>query len=67
MHDERSTTMTDTTLTEVELADITAANASGKTPVVFVHGLWAAVEQLAGVARAVRGGGLRDARAQLAG
>ena len=28
------------TLTDVELAEITAANASGKTPVMFVHGLW---------------------------
>src|ERR1700710_2593021 len=28
------------TLTEVELAEIDAANASGKTPVLFVHGLW---------------------------
>src|SRR6478752_2077192 len=29
-----------TTLTDVELADIEKANASGLTPVVFVHGLW---------------------------
>ena len=29
-----------TTLTEHELSDIDAANASGRTPVVFVHGLW---------------------------
>lgn len=28
------------TLTTTELDEITAANASGKTPVVFVHGLW---------------------------
>ena len=28
------------TLTDIELAEITAANASGKTPVMFVHGLW---------------------------
>ena len=28
------------TLTETELAEITAANDSGKTPVVFIHGLW---------------------------
>lgn len=28
------------TLTDVELAEVTAANASGKTPVVFIHGLW---------------------------
>ncbi|MEU0541960.1 alpha/beta hydrolase [Nocardia sp. NPDC005978] len=28
------------TLTSTELDEITAANASGKTPVVFVHGLW---------------------------
>jgi pimeloyl-ACP methyl ester carboxylesterase len=28
------------TLTDVELAEIAAANASGKTPVMFVHGLW---------------------------
>ncbi len=27
-------------LTETELAEITAANDSGKTPVMFVHGLW---------------------------
>ena len=34
------TTGATSTLTEVELAEIAAANASGKTPVVFVHGLW---------------------------
>lgn len=28
------------TLTDVELADLARANASGRTPVVFVHGLW---------------------------
>jgi non-heme chloroperoxidase len=28
------------TLTQIELDEIAAANASGKTPVVFVHGLW---------------------------
>ena len=27
-------------LTDTELAEITAANASGKTPVMFIHGLW---------------------------
>jgi non-heme chloroperoxidase len=35
--------MTDTTtgtLTDAELAEIDLANASGKTPVMFVHGLW---------------------------
>jgi pimeloyl-ACP methyl ester carboxylesterase len=34
--------MTETTyqLTESEIAEIDAANASGRTPVVFVHGLW---------------------------
>ena len=29
-----------TTVTERELAQIEAANASGRTPVVFIHGLW---------------------------
>jgi pimeloyl-ACP methyl ester carboxylesterase len=28
------------TLTDVELAEVAAANKSGKTPVVFIHGLW---------------------------
>jgi len=29
-----------TTVTERELAQVEAANASGRTPVVFIHGLW---------------------------
>jgi pimeloyl-ACP methyl ester carboxylesterase len=28
------------TLTDVELAEVATANKSGKTPVVFIHGLW---------------------------
>ncbi len=28
------------TLTATEQAEVDAANASGKTPVVFIHGLW---------------------------
>lgn len=31
---------TDSTLTSGELAEVARANESGKTPVVFVHGLW---------------------------
>jgi pimeloyl-ACP methyl ester carboxylesterase len=32
--------MTETSLSDAERADIEAANASGKQPVAFVHGLW---------------------------
>ena len=32
--------MNDVSLTKKEIDEIEVANASGKTPVVFVHGLW---------------------------
>jgi pimeloyl-ACP methyl ester carboxylesterase len=35
-----STTKSDTTISEHETAQVERANASGLTPVVFVHGLW---------------------------
>lgn len=35
-----STESTATTITEHELAEVARANATGKQPVVFVHGLW---------------------------
>src|SRR6266567_2569254 len=35
-----ATSIEDTTITEHEAEQVRAANASGRTPVVFVHGLW---------------------------
>ena len=35
-----STTVSPTTITERELAQIERANATTATPVVFIHGLW---------------------------
>ena len=55
-----------TTVTENEAEQIAEANASGATPVVFVHGLWllaSSWDRWAGV----RGGGLRAAPTGLAG
>jgi non-heme chloroperoxidase len=36
----RTQTIAPTTITPRERAEIDAANASGRRPVVFVHGLW---------------------------
>lgn len=40
MTTNRTTTATTSTVTEREAAEVAAANASGRTPVVFVHRLW---------------------------
>ena len=53
-----------TTLTDEDLAQIDQANASGRTPVVFVHGLWLLPSSWDRWAEAVRDGRLRDADAR---
>jgi non-heme chloroperoxidase len=40
MEDAMSMTIDPTAITEIELAQVERANATAKTPVVFVHGLW---------------------------
>lgn len=40
----KNTTIPTTTVTRREAAEVAAANASGKQPVVFVHGLWLLAE-----------------------
>ena len=51
---------------EIDLEQIEEANASGRTPVVFVHGLWLLPSSWDRWAHAVRGGRLRAAHARLA-
>ena len=55
-----------TVLTTHEQQEIDRANAAGKQPVVFVHGLWLLSQQLGQLACTVRRAGLHDARAGLA-
>ena len=54
------------TLTEHEAAQVERANASGATPVVFVHGLWLLPLELGPLGDAVRGGRLRGVDTGLA-
>ena len=54
-------------VTDHEAAQIADANASGRTPVVFIHGLWLLAEQLGAVGGDVRAGGLRGPHPGLAG
>ena len=50
-----------------DMEQISAANTSGRTPVVFVHGLWLLPSSLGPLGRTVRRGRLRAGRARLAG
>jgi hypothetical protein len=51
---------------ELEGSQIDRANASGKTPVVFVHGLWLLPQQLGPVGRGVRDVRVRGSHARVA-
>ena len=52
------------TVTEHEVAE---CNATGRTPVVFIHGLWLLREQLGPVGQALRGQRVCRVDARLAG
>jgi len=54
------------TLSEHKAAQVERANASGATPVVFVHGLWLLPLELGPLGDAVRGGRLRGVDTGLA-
>ena len=59
---------TDTsTITDHELAQIDRANASGATPVAFVHGLWLLPNELGPLGDDVRGGRVHRRHPRLAG
>ncbi len=53
-------------ISERENGEIEAANASGNTPVVFIHGLWGSAEQLGQLGGLLQAGRLRTADAGLA-
>ena len=53
-------------ISERENREIEAANVSGNTPVVFIHGLWRAAEQLGQLGGLLQAGRLRAADAGLA-
>lgn len=53
-------------ITDYEAEQIEKANATGRTPVVFIHGLWLLPSSLGPLGGSLQGGGLRPPRAHLA-
>ena len=62
----RRSSVAEATTTEHETLQVEQANATDRTPVVFIHGPLAPPQQLGPLGRAVRGGGLRAAGPGLA-